>query len=175
MHLSQWRLHGTWHGAVQGERLGATEPAVPRVCGILWVVLCRVSDLARLSLQSPEYVAVHAEAEAATPQKLKQMYVPCTLQSKLDLLWFFLKTHQQKRTIVFLATCKQVHFLPSACFSRHLQAGAFAPLRLCPLLPASRCIFSPPIVFLATGKQVCAGLSRSTDCCLLYTSPSPRD
>ena len=69
---------------------------------------CRVSDLARLSLQDPEYISVHAEAPTATPHRLKQFYVATPLHSKLDILWFFIKTHLKKRTIVFLATCKQV-------------------------------------------------------------------
>jgi len=67
-----------------------------------------VSDLARLSLADPEYVAVHSEAPAATPHRLKQAYVTCELHQKMDLLWFFLKTHQKQKTIVFLSTCKQV-------------------------------------------------------------------
>ena len=33
----------------------------------------QVKDLARLSLRDPEYVAVHAEAEAPTPLKLRQV------------------------------------------------------------------------------------------------------
>lgn len=67
-----------------------------------------MSDLARLSLQDPEYIAVDAEATTATPSKLKQCYIKCELHTKMDLLWFFIKTHLKKRTIVFLSTCKQV-------------------------------------------------------------------
>lgn len=33
----------------------------------------RVRDLARLSLQSPEYLAVHSEAATPTPLKLQQV------------------------------------------------------------------------------------------------------
>lgn len=71
-----------------------------------------MSDLARLSLADPEYVSAHAEAAAATPARLKQVYVTCPLADKLNLLWFFIKTHLKKRTIVFLATCKQVRAKP---------------------------------------------------------------
>ena len=67
-----------------------------------------MSDLARLSLTSPEFLAVHAHASEATPQRLKQFYVSIALHRKLDLLWFFIKTHQKQRTVVFMATCKQV-------------------------------------------------------------------
>lgn len=35
----------------------------------------QVKDLARLSLRDPEYVAVHADASAPTPLKLKQVGV----------------------------------------------------------------------------------------------------
>jgi ATP-dependent RNA helicase DDX10/DBP4 len=73
-----------------------------------------VSDLARLSLQDPEYIAVDAEAQTATPSGLQQFYIKCELHAKLDLLWFFIKTHLKKRTIVFLSTCKQVHSPSSA-------------------------------------------------------------
>lgn len=66
-----------------------------------------MSDLARLSLQDPEYIAVDAEAATATPSALQQCYIKCELHTKLDLLWFFIKTHLKKRTIVFLSTCKQ--------------------------------------------------------------------
>jgi hypothetical protein len=69
---------------------------------------CRVKDLARLSLQNPEYVSVHADATTATPQRLKQFYISVPLHRKLDLLWFFIKTHLKKRTVVFFSTCKQV-------------------------------------------------------------------
>ena len=71
-----------------------------------------MSDLARLSLSAPEFVAVHSEAAEATPQRLKQFYVTCELQRKLDLLWFFVKTHQKQRTIAFMATCKQARSAP---------------------------------------------------------------
>jgi superfamily II DNA/RNA helicase len=91
-----------------------------------WLV-CRVSDLARLSLSSPEFVAVHAEALEATPQRLKQVYVTCPLQGKLDLLWFFIKTHQKKRVIAFLATCKQVYSSNLCCS----LSGRLVALSIC--------------------------------------------
>jgi superfamily II DNA/RNA helicase len=78
---------------------------------IVLLSACRVSDLARLSLVDPEYIAVHAEATIATPHRLRQFFITCPLERKLDLLWFFIKTHLKKRTIVFLATCKQVRLL----------------------------------------------------------------
>jgi ATP-dependent RNA helicase DDX10/DBP4 len=38
-----------------------------------------VKDLARLSLKDPEYLSVHADAEAATPHKLEQVCAYCVL------------------------------------------------------------------------------------------------
>lgn len=39
----------------------------------LFLSIWQVRDLARLSLQNPEYLAVHAEAGAPTPAKLQQV------------------------------------------------------------------------------------------------------
>jgi ATP-dependent RNA helicase DDX10/DBP4 len=67
-----------------------------------------VRDLARLSLQQPEYLAVHSEAAAPTPLKLRQAYMVVGLGQKMDVLWGFIKSHLNSKTIVFLSTCKQV-------------------------------------------------------------------
>lgn len=70
-----------------------------------------VSDLARLSLHAPVAIVVHeTEAENAMPANLEQHYVVCTLDRKLDVLWSFIKTHLQTKTIVFMSSCKQVRF-----------------------------------------------------------------
>lgn len=84
-----------------------------------------VSTLARLSLQDPEYVSAHAEAEAPTPVRLEQAYMECPLPDKLDILWSFIRTHLRSRVIVFLSTCKQVRFVYEAF--RRLRPGV--PLR----------------------------------------------
>ncbi|KAJ3168309.1 ATP-dependent RNA helicase dbp4 [Geranomyces variabilis] len=70
-----------------------------------------VRDLARLSLKSPEYVSVHAQAETSTPKQLVQKYVVCKLPEKLDLLYSFIKTHLKSKIIVFVSSCKQVRFV----------------------------------------------------------------
>jgi ATP-dependent RNA helicase DDX10/DBP4 len=75
-----------------------------------------VKDLARLSLNSPEYVAVHAEDVQTTPSQLLQNYIVCDLQEKLDVLYSFIKQHLKNKIIVFLSTCSQVRFV-SECFS----------------------------------------------------------
>ncbi|KAJ3113952.1 ATP-dependent RNA helicase dbp4 [Phlyctochytrium bullatum] len=70
-----------------------------------------VKDLARLSLKDPEYIAVHEDAETATPKLLVQRYIVLELQQKLDMLYSFIKTHLKCKTLVFLSSCKQVRFV----------------------------------------------------------------
>jgi len=70
-----------------------------------------VSQLARLSLKEPEYIAVHALSAWSTPVKLDQAYMVVPLQDKLDYMWSFVKTHLRSKIIVFLATLKEVRFV----------------------------------------------------------------
>ncbi|KKK25218.1 hypothetical protein ARAM_001042 [Aspergillus rambellii] len=81
----------------------------------------KVSDLARLSLQDPEYVAVHQAASSATPSKLQQHYVLTPLPEKLDILWSFIRSNLKTKTIVFLSSGKQVRFVYESF--RHMQPG----------------------------------------------------
>ncbi|RAQ41681.1 ATP-dependent RNA helicase dbp4 [Aspergillus flavus] len=81
----------------------------------------KVSDLARLSLQDPEYVAVHETASSATPSTLQQHYVVTPLSQKLDVLWSFIRSNLKAKTIVFLSSGKQVRFVYESF--RHLQPG----------------------------------------------------
>jgi ATP-dependent RNA helicase DDX10/DBP4 len=69
-----------------------------------------VRDLARLSLQSPEYVAVHENASKTTPEGLSGYYIECPLSEKLDTLYGFIKTHLKTKALVFMSSCKQVRF-----------------------------------------------------------------
>lgn len=71
----------------------------------------KVSDLARLSLSRPEYVAVHERDDKSTPDSLEQSYVVCNLDRKLDVLYSFVKTHLKSKVLVFLSSCKQVRFV----------------------------------------------------------------
>ncbi|GJP75820.1 hypothetical protein CLOP_g6220 [Closterium sp. NIES-67] len=80
-----------------------------------------VRDLARLSLSSPEYLSVHAEAKEATPLRLQQTVMVVEAARKLDVLWSFLRNHLQKKTVVFLSSCKQVKFVFEAF--RRLRPG----------------------------------------------------
>ncbi|KAK9955453.1 hypothetical protein ABG768_015325 [Culter alburnus] len=70
-----------------------------------------VKDLARLSLKNPEYVWVHEQAKFSTPATLEQNYVVCELHQKVNMLFSFLRSHLQKKIIVFFACCKEVQYL----------------------------------------------------------------
>ncbi|XP_002974028.2 DEAD-box ATP-dependent RNA helicase 32 [Selaginella moellendorffii] len=80
-----------------------------------------VQDLARLSLQSPEYLAVHAESAVATPARLQQTVMVVPLDQKIDTLWSFIKSHLRAKVLVFLSSCKQVKFVYEAF--KHLRPG----------------------------------------------------
>ncbi|KCV73301.1 hypothetical protein H696_00842 [Fonticula alba] len=70
-----------------------------------------LSDIARLSMNDPEYVAVHEASAHATPQALQQTYITCALPEKLDVLFSFLRNHPRIKCIAFLSSCKQVRFV----------------------------------------------------------------
>nr|XP_060626974.1 probable ATP-dependent RNA helicase DDX10 [Anolis sagrei ordinatus] len=70
-----------------------------------------VKDLARLSLKDPEYVWVHEKAKFSTPATLEQNYIVCELHQKIDMLYSFLRSHLNKKSIVFFASCKEVQYL----------------------------------------------------------------
>ena len=80
-----------------------------------------IKDLARLSLQDPEYIAVHEHSDTSTPHRLFQNYIVCELQDKLNVLYSFLRSHVKSKIIVFMSSCKQVKFCYEAFC--HLQPG----------------------------------------------------
>ncbi|RKF64611.1 ATP-dependent RNA helicase dbp4 [Erysiphe neolycopersici] len=81
----------------------------------------KVSDLARLSLIEPEYVAVHEDASSATPAALRQFYVVTPLPEKLNTLYSFIRSNLKSKIIVFLSSGKQVRFVYESF--RILQPG----------------------------------------------------
>ncbi|KAH3952674.1 ATP-dependent RNA helicase DBP4 [Parastagonospora nodorum] len=81
----------------------------------------KVSDLARLSLQDPEYVSVHAEDKSATPKSLQQNYIICPLEEKLDTLWSFIQASKKSKILVFFSSAKAVRFVYESF--RHMQPG----------------------------------------------------
>jgi ATP-dependent RNA helicase DDX10/DBP4 len=70
-----------------------------------------VKDLVRLSLSDPKYVSVHELSQYSTPDSLKQSYIVCELNQKLNLLWSFIKAHLRQKILVFMSTCKQVKYV----------------------------------------------------------------
>jgi ATP-dependent RNA helicase DDX10/DBP4 len=74
-----------------------------------------VSDLARLSLTDPAHIGVSSDPTSSSlstmPKNLEQNYLLAPLEQKLSILWSFIKTHLQSKTIVFLSSCKQVRFV----------------------------------------------------------------
>jgi ATP-dependent RNA helicase DDX10/DBP4 len=87
-----------------------------------------VSDLARLSLQNPVFITTDAAASTAEgnkhlelPASLEQHYSLCALESKIDVLWSFIKSHLQSKTLIFLSSAKQVRFFFEAL--RRLHPG----------------------------------------------------
>lgn len=70
-----------------------------------------VQDLARLSLQDPEYIAVHENSSTSTPKGLTQSYVVCELPEKLNFLYSFIRNHIKSKILVFVSSCKQVKFI----------------------------------------------------------------
>lgn len=81
----------------------------------------RVSDLARLSLNSPEYISVHEAAANATPRGLQQNYIITPLANKLDTLWSFIQSSKKSKILVFLSSGKQVRFVYESF--RRMQPG----------------------------------------------------
>jgi ATP-dependent RNA helicase DDX10/DBP4 len=81
----------------------------------------KVSDLARLSLREPEYVAVHEAATSATPTTLQQHYLITPLAEKLNTLFSFIRANLKAKILVFLSSGKQVRFVYESF--RHLQPG----------------------------------------------------
>jgi ATP-dependent RNA helicase DDX10/DBP4 len=87
-----------------------------------------VSDLARLSLQDPVFISTDAAAsttEGSThlelPASLEQHYAICSLESKIDVLWSFIRSHLQSKILIFLSSAKQVRFIFEAF--RRLHPG----------------------------------------------------
>ena len=81
----------------------------------------KVSDLARLSLKDPEYIAVHEAAKTATPATLQQHYVVTPLPEKLNTLYSFLRSNVKAKILVFISSSKQVRFVYESF--RRLQPG----------------------------------------------------
>lgn len=73
-----------------------------------------VRDLARLSLKDPKYISVHEHEKHATPDSLKQSYIVCNLEDKVNILWSFIRNHLKHKVLVFMSSCKQVKYIYEA-------------------------------------------------------------
>lgn len=84
-----------------------------------------LNDLARLSLTDYKMIGtmdvLNAKNGPATPESLQQSFVHVPLPEKLDTLFSFIKSHLKSKTIVFLSSSKQVHFVYETF--RKLQPG----------------------------------------------------
>ncbi|TFY69593.1 hypothetical protein EVG20_g3085 [Dentipellis fragilis] len=63
------------------------------------------------SQTSHDYPCTTLSMHLAIPKGLEQHYVVCDLNRKLDILWSFIKTHLQSKTLVFMSSSKQVRFV----------------------------------------------------------------
>ncbi|GIX63163.1 ATP-dependent RNA helicase [Babesia caballi] len=61
--------------------------------------------------KSYDYVCLGSDAALLSASKLRQEYIVVPVSLKLPALFHLLSKNQQKRFIVFLATCKQVRFV----------------------------------------------------------------
>lgn len=68
----------------------------------------KVSDLAALSLNKPEYLGVHDKEKNATPESLMQSMVTVPQEHKLNAVYSFIKSHLRCKSILFMASCSQV-------------------------------------------------------------------
>ncbi|KAL0208194.1 hypothetical protein P9112_010781 [Eukaryota sp. TZLM1-RC] len=67
-----------------------------------------IVDLAKLSLNDP--VTVDVSSKKSTPEQLHQRYMIVAHETKINILYSFIRTHLKSKTIVFLSSCKQVQF-----------------------------------------------------------------
>jgi hypothetical protein len=89
-----------------------------------------VEQLSRLSLREglTREASVHAAEDYSTPDSLSNSYMVVKLEDKINVLYSFLKTHLAQKTIVFMATCRQVC---STCFRTFDQREKNADFHLC--------------------------------------------
>ncbi|GMR54374.1 hypothetical protein PMAYCL1PPCAC_24569, partial [Pristionchus mayeri] len=80
-----------------------------------------VKQLARVCTKDPVMVSVHEKSAHATPEELKQCYLVCKEEEKVNLLWSFIQHHKHKKTLVFVSSCGQARFLTEAFC--HLRPG----------------------------------------------------
>jgi ATP-dependent RNA helicase DDX10/DBP4 len=82
----------------------------------------KILALSKVALKDPEHIFLHNRADPTqskqnisnvyeTPLNLQQYAMTIPHEDKIDVLFSFLRTHKQSKTIVFVSCCKQARFL----------------------------------------------------------------
>lgn len=87
----------------------------------------KVLSLSKIALKDPENIFLHHKNTDSsadkrqqisnvyeTPLNLQQYAMTITHEEKLDVLFSFIRTHKQSKTIVFVSCCKQARFIYEA-------------------------------------------------------------
>ncbi|VDM59340.1 unnamed protein product [Angiostrongylus costaricensis] len=80
-----------------------------------------VKDLSRVCTKDPVLVSAHERCVHATPDGLRQSYMVCEEQDKVNIMWSFIVNHKKFKIIIFVSCCKQARFLTGAFC--HLRPG----------------------------------------------------
>ncbi|KAH3757293.1 DEAD-box ATP-dependent RNA helicase 32 [Pelomyxa schiedti] len=67
-------------------------------------------DIARVSLNEPEYISVDETSSSRTPDKLQQIAVFVEFHKKFNTFADFAKRHSDMKMLLFVATCKQAKY-----------------------------------------------------------------
>lgn len=67
----------------------------------------------RLRLEESQLITINVHTKG-TPSSLKQYFIPCKLEERMDRLWTHIKTNLGSKTLVFFSTCKEVRFVYEA-------------------------------------------------------------
>ncbi|EDR22062.1 ATP-dependent RNA helicase has1, putative [Entamoeba dispar SAW760] len=70
----------------------------------------KVDDIANISLKQPVVINVESQSTISTSSKLEQGYVLVEAKDRFRLLYTFLRKNKNKKTIVFMSSCKAVKF-----------------------------------------------------------------
>jgi ATP-dependent RNA helicase DDX18/HAS1 len=68
----------------------------------------KVENLVSLSMSDPKYLALEMKDESATVKNLEQGYIIINPENKFSLLYTYLKENNNKKIMVFFASCSEV-------------------------------------------------------------------
>eukprot|EP00835_Amoeboradix_gromovi_P003193 NODE_202_length_14999_cov_0.270067.p1 type:complete len:660 gc:universal NODE_202_length_14999_cov_0.270067:236-2215(+) len=69
-----------------------------------------VIEIASNYMSNPTTIKLY-EQDILTPVQLNQRYMITDADKKLDVLWSYIKTHLNSKSMIFLTTCKQVRYI----------------------------------------------------------------